>query len=684
MRRAALRFCLILAASLASIACPAHEGEEIEEIVVRGRWDKPTGLLTSASQGLIGQAELDVRPRLRTGDILEAVPGLIVTQHSGSGKSNQMFLRGFNLDHGTDFATWIDGMPVNIPTHGHGQGYTDLNFIIPELVEVLEFKKGPYYADVSDFSSAGAAYLTLARKLDEGMVKAGLGEDSFAQLLVADSFTAGDGDLLIGVQAHGYDGPWDGIAEDLSRYSGVVRYSDASESTERNLTLMAYDATWNSADQVPLRAVEAGLVSPLGTVDQTLGGASSRYSLSGRWHRDFGHQQLTVRGYAIDYDLQLFSNFTYFLDDPVGGDQIEQVDRRRVYGGDAAWRFQFHDGSAYTAGLMIRFDDIDAVGLFRNVARTRVETVRLDEVAQLSAGVYQEYEKVWNDVWRSTVGLRADFYRFDVTESNIPANTGTENDWLVSPKLSVIRTLSENAEAFVSAGLGFHSNDARGTVISVDPVTGEDATPVDPLVQSAGAEIGYRLFVNNRLNLSASLWYLELDSELLFVGDAGNTEVSRPSRRYGLELPVYYRIDDTWMFDAELALTDSQFTGSDPAGNRVPGSLDKVFAAGITGTFSNGVYGSLRLRHFGERPLIEDGGIASGSSSVWNLGLGYRTRRFDLRLEVLNLFDSNDDDISYFYTSRLPGEPAGGVDDVHFHPMEPRTIRAYVTWLNGN
>jgi hypothetical protein len=336
----------------------AHEDEEVEEIVVRGRWDRPNGLSVSASQGYVSQVEIDLRPRLRPGDILEVVPGLIVTQHSGSGKSNQMFLRG----------TWIDGMPINMPTHGHGQGYTDLNFIIPELVDSVEFRKGPYYTDVADFSSAGAAFFSTPSKLDSGIVKAGIGQDGFGQLLYADSFEAKKGDLLLGVQTNLYDGPWVGISEDLEKYNGIVRYTRSTPNKiEWNLTLMAYDAEWNSADQIPLRAVESGLVSRLGTIDDTVGGETSRYSLSGRWHRDVGEQQLTARAYAIRYELDLFSNFTYFLEDPLNGDQFEQVDDRIVYGGDLRWRTSGNDDTAHEFGLVARYDDIKAVGLYSTV-----------------------------------------------------------------------------------------------------------------------------------------------------------------------------------------------------------------------------------------------------------------------------------------------------------------------------
>ncbi len=662
----------------------AHEDEKLEEIVVSGRWDMRLGMSVSASEGIVGQSELDLRPRIRTGDMLEAVPGLVVTQHSGTGKSNQMFLRGFNLDHGTDFATWIDGMPINMPTHGHGQGYTDLNFIIPELVETLEFRKGPYYTDVSDFSAAGSASFSMTRQLDAPIIKAGIGEDDYLRLLVANSYEVGNGELLFGLQEHRYDGPWEDVAEDLSATTGVLRYSQSREGVaEWDVMFMGYDASWNSADQIPQRAVQSGLISRLGSLDDTVGGDTSRYSLSGQWHRDLGQSNITARGYLIDYELDLFSNFTYFLDDPVNGDQFRQVDDRQTWGGDIVWTRSSGNDTEHRVGTTLRLDDIDSVGLFRTVDRQTIATVREDEVRQLSAGLFYDIEHRFNDRWRATLGARADWYDFDVQESNIAANTGTTDDTVFSPKLNVVHTLTEKTELYLSAGKAFHSNDARGTVINIDPATGEPAERVDPLVDASGAEIGFRYLDSQRMNISAALWYLELDSELLFVGDAGNTEPSAKSRRYGLEIPVYFRINDAWLFDVELALTDSEFREGNPSEREIPGSLDRVIAAGVSGQFDNGAYTSLRVRHFGPRPLTESGDIESGSSTVWNLSVGYRRDAFNLRLEALNLFDSDSDDITYYFASRLPGEPAEGVEDIHFHPIEPRTLRLHLTWTPG-
>jgi outer membrane receptor protein involved in Fe transport len=670
--------------SCVAIDVAAHDGPEqdIEEIVVIGRWTDLAGSAISASEGIVGQEELDIRPRLRTGEVLEVVPGLIITQHSGTGKSNQMFLRGFNLDHGTDFSTWIDGMPINLPSHGHGQGYTDLNFLIPELIESVEFRKGPYHAAVGDFSSTGSAHLSTFRVLPESMLKIGIGQDGHRQVLVADSVDTGNGSLLYAAQGHVYDGPWVDIDEDLKRLNGILRYSQRSTSgDEWDVMLMGYDASWNAPDQIAQRAIDSGLVDRLGSLDPTIRGETSRYSVSGSMLRSIGaKRQLHAHAYAIDYDLDLFSNFTYFLDDPVNGDQFEQVDRRTVLGGDLShlWSVSNRFESTYTVGMSLRRDDVDEVALFNTRDTIRVATVRSDKVIESSLGVYAQAETRWNDRWRTLLGIRADYFDFSV-RSDLPANSGDTNDAIVAPKLSVIYALDSDSEMYISTGRGFHSNDARGTTIQIDPKTVTPVERVDPLVASTGAELGFRTFRNERLNLSASLWYLELDSELLFVGDAGITEPSRPSRRYGIELPIYYRIGH-WVLDLEVALTKSRYVDGDPAGDEIPGSIERVIAAGVAMQYPSGVYGSLRARHFGDRPLTEDGVVRSESSTVLSMLLGYRRNSMDFRVEVLNLLDAEDQDIAYFYTSRLAGEPAGGLDDVHLHPMEPRTVRASITW----
>jgi len=646
---------------------------------VLGRWENPLGKSMSASSGIFGQTEIAERPILRTGELLELVPGMIMTQHSGSGKSNQMFLRGFNLDHGTDFATWVDGMPVNMRTHAHGQGYTDVNFLIEELVERVEFNKGPYDAAVGDFSSAGAARMQTSRRLDQGIAKLQAGQFDFRRAVLANSFEIGDRALVLGGEARGYDGPWEDVSEDLRSYKGLARFGSSNDQGDSwNAAFMAYDAKWNSADQIPRRAVEQGLISDLGSLDTTVGGDTSRYSLSGAWARERRDTRWQARAYAIRYQMNLLSNFTYFLDDPVNGDQFQQIDDRMIYGGDISYtRFDraFGQEMRQAFGLEIRHDDIDRVALNRTVAGEFSSNVRDDKVGQTSIGLYYENEYQWTTKLRSILGLRADFYDFDVT-SNLPVNTGTGDDSLFSPKLNLIYDATDTTELYLSAGQAMHSNDARGVVISVDPATGDPAEQVDPLVKSRGAEVGVRTFLTDRLNLSLAVWYLELDSELLFVGDAGTTEAQGPSERYGVEIPVYFQTDN-WKFDVELALTESEFSAT---GDFIPGALDRVVAAGAYFDYPSGIYGSLRVRHFGKRPLTEDGSVKSEPTTVFNGMFGLRfLGSWDARIELLNLFDSDDDDITYFYESRLALEPAG-VEDVHFKRVEPRGVRASLTY----
>ena len=431
----------------------------------------------------------------------------------------------------------------------------------------------------------------------------------------------------------------------------------------------------------PQRAIDSGLIDRLGSLDPTAGGESSRYSFSGSFTRSFEERrQLHAHAYVIDYDLNLFSNFTYFLEDPVNGDQFEQVDDRTILGGDISYRWAAPTGgdTTYSIGTSLRRDDISEVGLHRTRSRERLSTVRSDEVLETSIGVWAQAETNWNDRWRTQFGLRADHYDFNVS-SDLAANSGDASDTIIAPKFSVVYAFDSDSEMYFSTGRGFHSNDARGTTIQFDPVSGDPIERVDPLVASTGAEIGFRTFRDDKLNISASLWYLELDSELLFVGDAGGTEPTRSSRRYGLELPIYYRLDN-WIFDLEVALTSSRFVGSDPGGNVIPGSIETVVAAGVSAQYPNGMYGSLRARHFGDRPLIEDGSVTSDPSTVLNLMLGYEREKFDIRFEVLNLLDADDQDIAYFFASRLAGEPAGGIEGLHIHPMEPRTVRTTLTW----
>ena len=647
-----------------------------DAVVVTPDQEGLAGEADAASQGTIDDEQLENRPLLRPGEVLEVIPGVVITQHSGSGKANQYFLRGFNLDHGTDFAVHVDGMPINLPSHGHGQGYADLNFLIPELVEHIHYRKGPYYADEGDFSAAGAAHVHLKRSLSTGYADLTAGSYGYRRTLFGGNASVEGGNLLGLLELGQHNGPWVN-PEQLRKVNGVLRYAHGDDKNGFSVTAMGYAAHWNSTDQIPLRAVDAGQIDRFGAVDPTDGGRSSRYSLSTQWARSDDSSSTRASAYVIRSSLRLFSNFTFFLDDPVNGDQFEQVDKRTVTGGQVShtWRTPFGGREIeHTAGLQLRNDDIGEVGLHNTVAQQRLATVRSDSVQQTSGGLYYLNSITWTPWLRTLAGVRGDSYRFRVHSDN-PLNSGKASASQVSPKAGVVLGPWSNVEYFVNYGYGFHSNDARGATITVDPATGAPAERVSPLVRAKGGELGLRAAPFRGVQTSVALWRLDIDSELLFVGDAGTTEPSRPSRREGIEWASYVKPSRSVTVDFDVTLSRSRFKDEDPAGNYIPGATGRTGSGGLT--YSEGPWsGGLRLRYFGPRPLIEDNSQRSGSSTLVNAKVGYAvTKQIKFGIDVLNLFNRKVDDVTYFYTSRLQGEPAAGIADKHFHPAEPRTLR---------
>lgn len=687
--------CAITAPAQANSAS-TNELVRLPEVLVQGREDSLIGVAEAASQGTVGAAQLERRPLSRPGEVLETVPGLILTQHSGAGKANQFFLRGFNLDHGTDFATSVDGVPVNLPTHGHGQGYTDLNFTIPELIERVNFRKGPYYAELGDFSSAGAADLQYFTALPVSIAQVEGGSFGYARGVFASSPRVGEGHLLYGLELFHNDGPWKN-PDDYRRINGVLRYSQGDAANGWSATAMAYAGDWEATDQLATRALEEPGFGRFDTLNDTTGGDSKRFSLAAEWHRADEQSATKLLAYGFYYDLDLFSDFTYFLGSP-RGDQFEQADQRGVGGAKASHTWFGHLGERdmeNTVGLQLRSDSIEN-GLYQTVGRRRTNkpdysggtisaTTRADGVWEASVSPYVENKTQWHEKIRSVVGVRADYYHFDV-DSSLAANSGQEDDAIVSPKGSLIFGPWAKTELYVSGGLGFHSNDGRGTTTRVDPASGDATTPVDALVRTYGAEVGVRNTALPGLQSTLSVWWLDIDSELLFIGDAGNTEASRPSRRYGAEFANYYAPKHWITLDADFSLAHSEFRDHDPAGDHIPGSVETVIATGLTlqQPGERGFFGGVRLRYFGPRPLIEDDSVRSAETVLLSGQVGYRfSRHWTLSAEVFNLLDREDSEIDYYYPSRLTGEVAGpddgGYNDRHFHPVEPISFRFALT-----
>ena len=680
---------LIVLASCSALSLIAEEPAGVlPEMTVEGKAEPLVGLAVSASQGRSSAEELAVRPFLRRGELLEVVPGMTVTQHAGGGKANQYFLRGLNLDHGTDFGIFIDGMPVNLRTHAHGQGYADLNILIPELVESLDYRKGPSYADFGDLTAAGAARFRLRDALPHGIAAAGWGEYGHRRALLADTISFGGGGKTSGPENHltyaaewtGHDGPWE-LPENASRWNGLLRWVHEDAVDRFALTAMGYDGRWTSSDQIPRRAVADGSLSRFGNLDPTNGGTSSRWSLLADWTRqadDGGSWHADA--WVSRYDLQLFSNFTYRLDDPVRGDQFEQDERRWMAGGTVRRDWQLPMGGGARRGTMsvgvdARADWIDDIGLHRTEARNRWGTVRTDDVRELSAGVFVSADLPLTDWLRVQPGVRADGFHFR-TQGPVAANAGSDAAGLVSPKLNLALGPWADTEFYVNTGFGFHSNDARGVLTTRDPVTGDAVPTVDPLVRLFGVEAGVRTQAMSGWVHTLSLWHLESDSELVYVGDAGTNEAGPASRRTGIELATYWRPNDWFQLDSELTLTDARFVTGGP--DEIPNSVPLTWSAGVTVGRDEGFFATLRARHFAARPLEETGSVHSRSSFLCNARLGWRGREWEVAVDCLNLFDRGDNDIEYFYESRLQGEP-GPVADVHLHPIEPRSFRFLLT-----
>lgn len=650
----------------------------LKEMVIRANARELIGTANSANEGTVLKQQLDSRTVYRPGELLETVPGLIVTQHSGEGKANQYFLRGFNLDHGTDVRITVDGMLVNQRSHGHGQGWADTNFLIPELLGNLQYLKGPYYANQGDFSSAGAVSLSYVDKLPQGILSYGLGQQGFMRGLVAKSHpvAAGNGNVLYAVELLTKDGPWI-KHEDYKKFNALLRYSQDSGATKFNVTAMGYGGNWNSTDQIPARAVATGLISRLGTIDPSSGGESHRFSLSSALQHisRFGITQMNL--YTLHSNLALFSNFTYFLDDPVNGDQFSQVDKRfqSAMNVNHLWSHRIKGLEIeHMVGIQFQNDVIDN-GLLSTKERKISSITRRDHINQNSVGLYYQNSIQWLEKFRTVAGVRSDHFWFDVN-SNLNANSGKRYDSMTNPKLSLVFGPWAQTEFYFNYGSGFHSNDARGTTSTIDPKTGDSISRVNPLVRSTGYEAGVRTAFIPGLQASFAVFRLDMDSELLFVGDAGTTEASRPSKREGFEVSMFYMPLEWLTVDIDYALGRARFSDSEASGNHIPGAIQGVGKLAIGVDNLGPLFGSLQWRYFGKRSLVEDNSVQSHHTVTLNGQIGYKIgKNVRVMVQGFNLLNTHAHAIDYYYASRLPGESAAGVNDVHFHPVETRSFR---------
>jgi len=672
----------------------------LPEVTIKGHYDNAVGTSDAASQGVVRGALLQDIPLLRPGEALEMVPGLVVTQHSGDGKANQYFLRGYNLDHGTDFATTVDVMPVNMPTNAHGQGYSDLNFLIPELVDHIDYRKGTYFAEKGDFSSAGSADIHYRKSLDHNIADLTVGSFKFERALLAGSTVlnslgqSGNGStalsntgptLLGAVELEHENGPWT-TPENLDKTNALARLSDGNIANGWSLDGIHYDSAWHSTDQVPLELINSGQLGRYSALDPTDGGESGRVILSGEWHSSDAAGYTKFSTYLEHYRLRLWSNFTFDELRPATGDQFEQEENRNIVGGQAAqgWNHSILGNDSTTElGLQVRHDNIN-VGLLNTVARVPFATVSNDQVSETSTGLYLQNTTTWNPWLRTLAGLREDTISMNMTSYALPQNSGSASGSKSSPKLSVILGPWAKTEFFISAGKGFHSNDARGVIGKWDSTQpGTPSNPVPALVSSFGKEIGLRTEAINGLQSSLALWSLNSDSEIVYSADSaiGSTSANGASKRTGVEWNNHWIANRWLLVDVDMAWTRAHYANMNDNGsfgNLIPNAVSKVARFGATIHDVGAWSAAVETRYIGSYPLSQDGSLTAPSAFVTNLRVGREiSPGTTISLDTLNLFNRQYYDIAYQqdYVVVRPNIKISNPNGVTVHPGESRQLR---------
>ena len=629
----------------------------------------------SASATTVTGGELKSRPKLRVADVLQAAGGLVAVQHSGGGKANQYFLRGFDIDHGTDLLLSVDGIPVNLVSHGHGQGYADLNFVIPELITSLDVYKGTYYPHLGDFATAGSVDMRLADLLPESFAQLAAGQYGILRGVGGVSRTVGDSwRFTVAGEVAAQNGPFKN-PEKYHRINAYLRAThDISPSSSVTMTWMSHTGRWNANGQLPARAVDQGIVSRFGTLDPTEGGTTQRHIAAIRYDaRIADDAALDVTAYAQRYSWRLYSNFTYFLNDPIHGDQIEQTDDRWFVGLNGGARFlhrHFHGVQIETrTGIQVRSDAIDN-GLHHDEARRRLSALSDANISQTSIGLYAEERLAYRNWLALRAGFRIDRMDAIVVDRISPtsANTidGTAGAWLASPKASLVLAPRSELQFYVNYGRGFHSNDARGATQATNPAT--------LLVPATSYEFGVRARPWKPLTLTAAAYRIDVDSELVWVGDAGTTAPKGATRRLGVEVGGRMNLN-RWLFaDADMTLNRANYTDNAIHGAVVALAPTRTLTAGLAAKAPWGTFGSLRVRHIGERPAVTDGSLVAEGFTIVDAQVGHRQGPIELTIDVQNLLNSTWREVQFATTSKLRTD-VSPVDDINYTPGWPLTIR---------
>lgn len=621
--------------------------------------------------------DLKTSPVKSSQEILRKIPGLIIGQHAGGGKAEQIFLRGFDIDHGTDIAIDVDGMPVNMVSHAHGQGYADMHFIIPETINNIDFGKGSYYADKGNFNTAGYVDINTKKNIDESLISLETGQyntlRALSMIKVLDeknssAYLASEMVLTDGV----FESP-----QNFNRFNILGRYSfNNYMNQEFDMGISHFQSKWDASGQIPVRAVESGLIGRFGAIDDTEGGNTSR---SNMWinHKNQidEHSSIKSSAYVSKYDFELFSNFTFFLEDPTNGDQIQQQEDRTIIGAKTAYEHSLHLGDhdtqfKYELGVGFRYDDVNNVQLSRTLNRkTILERLAYGNVDELNAFSFANitYKK---NAWTFNPRVRLDYFTFDYENLLTPTyDNKSENKVLLSPKLNIIYSASPKAQFYAKTGLGYHSNDSR-------VVTANNGKKILPT--AFGTDLGVVLKPKERLVINAALWSLFLQQEFVYVGDAGIVEPSGKTQRYGVDFGLRYQLTD-WLFvNGDINYSHARSIEEPSGEDYIPLAPDLTSAGGISFRDLSNFSGGINYRYIKDRPANEDNSIVAEGYFVTDFNLNYNYKNWTFGLIVENIFDTEWNETQFATESRLFNEP-NSVEEIHFTPGTPFFLRGKIS-----
>lgn len=617
----------------------------------------------------ISKIDLNLQPVRSAQDILRTVPGLFIGQHQGGGKAEQIFLRGFDIDHGTDINLTVDGLPVNMVSHAHGQGYADLHFLIPELTGKVDYGKGPYYTSFGNMGTAGYVSLNTLNSLDKSTVKIEAGQfNTFRTLAMIDLLSSskkekGSSAYIAGELLYS-DGPFD-VPQHFNRFNLFGKYNTRiGKNNKLSLSLSTMNSDWDASGQIPERSVKDGSIGRFGYIDSTEGGYTSRSNVNLKLASYFNNAQLENQFYYTNYNFNLHSNFTFFLNDPVNGDQIRQREARNIFGYQSRFtkRFFIKDWaieSIYAIGF--RHDKTRNSELSHTINRNTVLAYsQLGNISELNSFFYAE-KNISRGNWLFNIGARLDQFAFDYSDKLQSTQLERQTKWIFSPKLNAQYTFNERAQLYIKTGKGFHSNDARVVLMN----GGKQVIPA-----AYGADLGVLLKPASNLVINAAAWYLYLEQEFVYVGDEGIVEPSGRTRRSGIDVSARYQIGKSLFADANINIAKPRSIGEQKGNDYIPLAPTLTSTGGLSWQFDNGINGSIRYRYMKDRAANEDKSIIAKGYTVTDLSLNYTKKKYEIGIAIENLFNVKWNETQFNTESRLKNEPSP-ISEIHFTPGVP-------------